>query len=116
MREIKRDLEKKRRQLSIAIQSGVESSREDPGRREIVKDPFGTASLAHDSEVSVTVAARRARELAEVTRALEEIEAGRYGVCRECGDPIARARLRVLPFATRCVACQARLEGLERAA
>jgi DnaK suppressor protein len=42
--------------------------------------------------------------------------AARYGVCRECGGAIAKARLTAMPFATRCVACQARLEGLERAA
>jgi DnaK suppressor protein len=49
-------------------------------------------------------------------RALEDINAGRYGICRECGEPIAKARLKVMPFATRCVACQARQEGLDRAA
>ena len=59
---------------------------------------------------------RRARQLEEVNRALEDVNAGRYGICRECGEAIAKARLKVMPFATRCVACQARLEGLERAA
>jgi len=116
MRTIKRDLEKKRSALSSAIQSGMDSSRDSGQRREILKDPYGSASMTHDDEVVAAVVDRRARELAEVDRALEDIEAGRYGVCRECGDPIAPARLRVMPFATRCVACQARLEGLQRAA
>ena len=43
-------------------------------------------------------------------------KAGRYGICRECPEPIAKSRLKVMPFATRCVACQAQLEGLGRAA
>ena len=59
---------------------------------------------------------RRARELKEVTQALEAIEAGRYGTCRDCGGAIAPARLKVMPFATRCVACQAQAEGVYRAA
>jgi len=63
-----------------------------------------------------TVADHRARQLADVTRALEDINAGRYGICRECGEAIAKARLKAMPFATRCVACQARSEGVERAA
>ena len=56
------------------------------------------------------------RGSAHVPSMLEDIEAGRYGVCRECGEAIAEARLKVLPFATRCVACQASLEGARRAA
>jgi DnaK suppressor protein len=115
MRSIQRDLEQQRSSLSDSIKTtGI--ARDADGGREIVKDPFGAASLTHDAEVAFAVADRRARQLREVTRALEAIDAGRYGVCRECGEPIAKARLRVMPFATRCVACQARLEGLERAA
>lgn len=116
MRSIKRDLEKKRSALSSAIQSGMSSSRDSGQRREIFKDPYGSASMTHDDEVIAAVVDRRAQQLAEVDRALEDIEAGRYGVCRECGDAIAEARLKVMPFATRCLACQARLEELRRAA
>jgi RNA polymerase-binding protein DksA len=115
MRSIKQDLEEQRSALSTAIKS-LGSDRNTDHGREIVKDPYGAASLTHDDEVNFTVADRRARQLAEVTRALEDINAGRYGICRECGQAIAKARLKVMPFATRCVACQARVEGLERAA
>lgn len=115
MRSIQRALEQQRSALSDSIKTtGI--ARDGDDGREIVKDPYGAASLTHDAEVAITVADRRARQLREVTRALEDIDAGRYGICRECGEPIAKARLTVMPFATRCVACQARLEGLERAA
>ena len=116
MRSIKRELESTRNALSNALTSSARSTREDEHRREIFKDPYGTASLTHDDEVVAAVVDRRARELEQVNRALADIDAGRYGICRECGEPIAKARLRVLPFATRCVACQAQLEGLGRAA
>jgi DnaK suppressor protein len=116
MRAIKRSLESKRSALAHAIQSTMGSSRDPDHRREIVKDPYGTASLTHDDEVLAAVVDRRAHELEQVARALEDIDAGRYGVCRDCGDAIAKARLKVVPFATRCVACQARLESVQRAA
>jgi DnaK suppressor protein len=115
MRSIKRDLEEQHSALSSSIKAAGTARDSDHGR-EVVKDPYGAASLTHDDEVAFAVADRRARQLQEVTRALEDIHAGRYGICRECGEPIAKARLKVMPFATRCVACQARLEGLERAA
>jgi len=116
MRSIKGELELKRRVLSSKIQAGMDSTRNAEQRRDMSKDPYGSASFTHDDEVTVAVVDRRARELQEVNRALEDIEAGRYGVCRECGEAIAPARLKVLPFATRCVACQASLETARRAA
>jgi len=72
--------------------------------------------LTHDDEVAAAVVDRRARQLEEVNRALEDLDAGRYGVCRDCGEPIAEARLKVVPFATRCVGCQARVEVSRHAA
>ena len=117
MRSIKRELETKRDALMSAISSSRRSSREDDHRREVFKDPFGMASIIHDDEVVAAVVDTRARQLEEIDRALADIDAGRYGICRECGEEIPKARLKILPFATRCVACQARLEqGLGRAA
>jgi DnaK suppressor protein len=109
MRSIKRDLEEQRSALSQSIKSLGSERNADHGR-EIVKDPYGSASITHDDAVTFAVADHRARQLAEVTRALDDIDAGRYGTCRECGEAIAKARLKVMPFATRCVACQARVE------
>jgi DnaK suppressor protein len=116
MRAVRRDLELKRKALGQAIRSGVGQDRATDVGRELLKDPYGSASLTHDDEIAVTVTERRARELREVNRALEDIDAGRYGICQACGEAIAQARLRALPFATRCVACQAQFEVTRRAA
>jgi DnaK suppressor protein len=116
MRSIKGELELKRDALSSALQESMDSTRDADQRRDMTKDPYGSATFTHDDEIAVAMVDRRARQLAEVNRALEDIEAGRYGVCRECGEAIAPARLKVLPFATRCVACQASLETARRAA
>ena len=47
------------------------------------------------------------RELDSIRAALARIESGSYGICRRCGEPIAPARLRVLPTALDCVGCAA---------
>jgi RNA polymerase-binding transcription factor len=115
MRSIKHDLEEQRSALNRSIKS-LGTSRDAEQSREIVKDPYGAASMTHDDEVAATMADHRARQLREVTAALEDIHAGRYGICRECEEPIAKARLKVMPFATRCVRCQEQHEGLRKAA
>ena len=115
MSTVRRDLEEQRSALNRSIRS-LGTARDAEQAREIVKDPYGAASITHDEEVAATMADRRARQLQQVTAALEDINAGRYGICRECDEPIAKARLKVMPFATRCVPCQQALEGLQRAA
>jgi len=41
-----------------------------------------------------------------VTEALERIEAGEYGVCTECDEPISERRLKAIPWAKCCIRCQ----------
>ena len=115
MRSVKQDLEEQRSALNRSIRS-LGTARDAEQAREIVKDPYGAASMTHDDEIAAAVADRRARQLQQVTAALEDINAGSYGICRECDEPIAKARLKVMPFATRCVPCQQKLAGLQRAA
>jgi len=43
--------------------------------------------------------------------ALNRIESGEYGLCEECDEPIILRRLKALPWATRCVACQEESEA-----
>ncbi len=46
--------------------------------------------------------------------ALDRLNEGDYGVCVECGEPIAPVRLRVMPEVATCVRCQDRLERYGR--
>jgi DnaK suppressor protein len=48
---------------------------------------------------------RRKSDLARIDAAFRRIEAGEYGWCDQCGEPIGRKRLGVDPMATRCVGC-----------
>ena len=49
-------------------------------------------------------------ELAQVELALKRLDAGTYGNCADCGEPIALQRLRVQPAAQRCANCQVAYE------
>lgn len=51
--------------------------------------------------------------LRDVEDALRRMAAGSYGECVDCGEPIAAARLRAYPAATRCISCQGALEKRE---
>jgi DnaK suppressor protein len=65
-------------------------------------DPEGTTIAFERSQVDALM--RQAREhLAEVDAALARVEAGTYGVCEVCGEPIPDGRLEARPTARTCV-------------
>ena len=47
--------------------------------------------------------------LACIDAALGRIDAGSYGKCERCAEPISDERLEALPYATKCIECK-RLE------
>jgi RNA polymerase-binding transcription factor DksA len=57
---------------------------------------------AEQGEVRALVANLRSL-LDDVERALGKIDAGTYGTCEECGQPIAAARLEAMPASRYCV-------------
>jgi len=75
-------------------------------------DEVDVIRLNEDREMSFatrSLLVERANKLAE---ALERLRGGEYGVCEECGEAIAPARLRAMPEVTTCVRCQDRLERM----
>jgi DnaK suppressor protein len=70
-------------------------------------DPEG-ATLAFERQHAAALLARARDHLAAVDAALARLEAGRYGVCGRCGQPIGDDRLAARPAALTCVRCAAR--------
>lgn len=74
-----------------------------PNRREETDDD---AAADTATRMDIAAVARDAEELATLERAMRRLSEGDYGVCTECGEPIARERLFANPAATRCADCQ----------
>lgn len=73
-------------------------------------DPVDGIQVVEDREISLatrSLLVERANKLAE---ALERLKHGVYGLCEECGERIAPARLRAMPEVSTCVRCQDRIE------
>jgi RNA polymerase-binding protein DksA len=68
----------------------------------------GTKTFEREHEMSL---AANSRDMLEQTsRALARIDAGTYGVCESCGNPIGKRRLQAFPRATLCMTCKQREE------
>lgn len=74
------------------------------------RDPdLGEQALAAEGEeVTDAIEGSLRDELRDAEAALTRISDGVYGICGACGVPIAEARLRALPTALRCTACETR--------
>jgi RNA polymerase-binding protein DksA len=69
-----------------------------------------TATETYDRELDYTLEENSEHVLAEIEAALKRIEAGRYGICTNCGKQILEERLEALPWATLCIDCQRQRE------
>jgi len=63
---------------------------------------------AGNNEVHVQLKLKQtdAKILQAIEEALVRIEKGTYGICRDCGEPIAPARLEAIPWTRVCITCK----------
>jgi DnaK suppressor protein len=69
-------------------------------------DPEGS-TIAFEGAHLDALRQRAEEHLVEIDQAVKRLDAGTYGVCERCGQPIGDARLTVLPATELCVRCAA---------
>ena len=85
-----------------------------PVMPELTSDPIDAAKELEEQQLWLAVSDRREEIHDQIDAAVRLLIEGRYGRCIECGMAIRAARLRALPFALRCLACQERFEHRAR--
>ena len=69
-------------------------------------DMADQASGNNEVHIQLKLKATDAKILQAIEEALWRIEKGTYGACRDCGEPIAEARLNAIPWTGACIACK----------
>jgi RNA polymerase-binding transcription factor DksA len=114
--ELRQLLEQRRHDLGVTLIDGMRAMRKGHESHEMRGDlRDGEASevdLQEDTELSLIQ--MRAEMLVRIDESIARLEAGVYGQCSTCGEEIASARLRALPFAVRCRDCEERDETERR--
>ncbi len=78
--------------------------------RDVGDDTADAGTKAFEREHDLALAQNAQVLLDQGERALGRIDAGTYGVCESCGQPIGKARLMAFPRAHLCVTCKQREE------
>ncbi|MGO8886671.1 MAG: TraR/DksA family transcriptional regulator [Streptosporangiaceae bacterium] len=99
--ELRADIERAETDIADRLGDAVGDAGDDQA-------DVGAKAYEREHELALT---HNARELLTQTeRALARIEAGTYGTCESCGQPIGKARLQAFPRAVMCVTCKQREE------
>ena len=103
LRTTREALERRRRQLVDLARSTEGGIAQIRGEREV---EHGDEAQAEEAQARLDLLGEVERaEIARIDAALERMEAGGYGICRTCGDPIEPRRLAAVPLALECAGC-----------
>jgi RNA polymerase-binding protein DksA len=64
------------------------------------------AADTYDRELSMNIASSEQEILYQIDDALKRLDEGSYGICQQCNQPITMSRLKAVPYASLCIACQ----------
>ena len=64
------------------------------------------AADTYERELSMNIVSSEQELLYQIDDALKRLDDGSYGVCAQCNTPITMSRLKAVPYASMCVACQ----------
>ena len=109
----KQNLIKMKKDIFKEIDAGIkEGSSKDS--TEYRGDNYDIASSERDRELSYMLGDRERKKVREIDNALLKIKDGTYGICDECGEPISKKRLKIIPYSNLCINCQSRVEEEEK--
>jgi DnaK suppressor protein len=81
-------------------------------REVLLQDGDDAPQRAVDREIDLARDDAELRELGAISQALQRLDSAGFGLCADCGQPIAFDRLKAEPWALRCVACESAREGV----
>jgi len=111
LKKLRAQLKSEQQRLAEELEQLRMSASSSDERRE--GSPFGKreeeAAETLELEKRLAMENRIRQEMAGIEHALAKFEEGTYGLCDNCGKPIAPERLEALPQASLCVNCKALL-------
>ena len=74
-------------------------------------DMADQASGTNEVHIQLKLKQTDAKILQAIEEALERLDSGSYGLCRDCGEDIAAARLNAIPWTRVCIGCKENLKS-----
>ena len=81
---------------------------------DVSSDPLDLAATDLERSFRLRIRDRERALIDKIKQSLDDIEAGVYGLCEDCGEEISIKRLKARPVARRCIQCKTKQEALEK--
>ena len=101
--QYKKALLGKKSELEKSVRAGLLA---DGQRTDGHGDFADRSSAANEQEINIHLKQTDAKLLRAIEDALQRVEAGTFGVCIDCEEEIAPARLNAVPWTKVCIACK----------
>ena len=112
--DLRQMLDDRRRELMSEVQGRIRDVRSEGVKDREVLDQGESSEVDIQEDIEFALIQMKSETLNKIHEALRRLEEQTYGNCFECGDEIAEARLRALPFAVRCKDCEEARENAEQ--
>jgi len=98
------DLQRRRRAI---LETSLRADAELEGLRSAERDPEFEegAQSEHEQDMLAQMSETQRREIAQIDAAIARIDAGEFGMCKDCGAEIDPRRLAAVPYALLCTEC-----------
>ena len=96
-------LQKKQELTEVSTVRPLQATMENNSRQGDMADQ---ASGNNEVHIALKLRQTDAKILQAIEDALQRVEKGTYGACRDCGEPIAEARLGAIPWTRVCIKCK----------
>src|SRR5580765_5093205 len=95
-----------KKRTEILGTGGIKTLQTSMDNNTLQGDMANEASGNNEVHIALKLKQTDAKILQAIEEALWRIEKGTYGMCRDCGEPIAPARLNAIPWTRVCITCK----------
>jgi DnaK suppressor protein len=103
--KLKDELLRKRGEI-LAASTGTRPLPESMDVNSRQGDLADQASGNNEVHIALKLKQTDAKILQAIEEAIVRMDKGTYGICRDCGEPIAVVRLEAIPWTRVCIACK----------
>ena len=96
----------RKRSEILTVGAGAKSIQMTEGTSSRQGDLADQATGNNEVHIQLKLKQTDAKILQAIEEALGRLEQGTYGVCRDCGEPVAEARLKAIPWTRVCISCK----------
>ena len=94
------------KKMELVDASGVRTLQATMENNSRQGDMADQASGNNEVHIALRLRQTDAKILQAIEEALQRIDKGTYGICRDCGNAIAPARLKAIPWTRVCIDCK----------